>query len=471
MNIWIKISLILFVITIISAVVIYFLNKLRIKLKISNQGLARELAEIRERFKDIIDLEEAKVTARTRLLQVQNEEAAIRGAVEQLTDQEINLRKQIAIYESDIEVIDCGHYKPFYNYDISQKYKDALDEAREQQKQMLKDETAAVCSQTWTVNGKVSDGKKMSKQYIKLMLRAFNGESDAIVANVKWNNVAKMIDRLEAAYQAINKLGETHSIKIQRIYFQLKLNELKLTYEYQEKLNIEKEEQKRIREQMREDERVQREMEKVQKEAEEEEKRYEQALEKAKVELQNAHGELAEKMQSKIALLEQQLQEAMRNKERAISRAQLTKSGHVYVISNIGSFGENRYKIGMTRRLEPQERVRELSDASVPFDFDIHAMIYSENAPALENKLHDIFSSKRLNLVNERKEFFYVSIEEIEEVVKGFDAKLEIIKVPEARDYRQTVAIWNSWSQQGLEQQSNTEEQTTVANETISMAS
>ena len=173
----------------------------------------------------------------------------------------------------------------------------------------------------------------------------------------------------------------------------------------------------------------------------EEEKRYQKALEKARDEIEQAVGAKHEKLRHKIDELQRRLEEAHANKERAISRAQLTRSGHVYVISNIGSFGENVYKIGMTRRLEPLDRVRELGDASVPFRFDVHAIIYSEDAPSLENQLHNIFNHRRVNRVNSRKEFFKVTLDEIAEVVREHHGEIEFIKVPEAEEYRKTMAL------------------------------
>ena len=138
--------------------------------------------------------------------------------------------------------------------------------------------------------------------------------------------------------------------------------------------------------------------------------------------------------------LEARLKDAESNKDRALSMAQQTRRGHVYVISNIGSFGEDVYKIGMTRRLDPLDRVRELGDASVPFPFDVHAIIFSEDAPTLESTLHKAFEAKRVNQVNLRKEFFNVSIDEIEAVVHKNNATIEFTKVAEARDYRESMA-------------------------------
>lgn len=209
----------------------------------------------------------------------------------------------------------------------------------------------------------------------------------------------------------------------------------------------EQEEQRIIREQMREEEKALRELEKAKQDAEREERRYQEALEKARRDVESATGNAQQKLFSQIEELQKRLVEAEANKERAISQAQLTKSGHVYIISNIGSFGEDIYKIGMTRRLEPMDRVKELGNASVPFPFDVHAMIFCENAPELESRLHKRFYDRRMNKANERKEFFRVSLEEIVKVVRETDEELKICrseviftKIAEAADYRKTLA-------------------------------
>jgi hypothetical protein len=219
----------------------------------------------------------------------------------------------------------------------------------------------------------------------------------------------------------------------------LKFQELDLAFGYQEKLYEEKEEQKRIRAQMQEEEKVRREIEKVKLEAEKEEQYFEKALEKAKRELEKKNGEEFDQLQNKIKEMELQLKEAHEKKERALSMAEQTRRGHVYIISNIGSFGENVLKIGMTRRLDPMERVYELGDASVPFEFDVHAMIFSEDAPGLEKILHSHFTEKRTNQVNLRKEFFNISIHQIEQVCAELKLPVQLTKVAEARDYYQTI--------------------------------
>lgn len=281
----------------------------------------------------------------------------------------------------------------------------------------------------------------MVRDESKLLLRAFNGECEAAVANVSWNNVTSMEERIRKSSEAINKLAGVLKVSLTQEYVRLKLDELRLTHEYEEKRYKEREEQRRIREQIREEERAQREIEKAREDAEVEETRFQKALVRAREEAAKATGAQLQKLTEQISSFESKLDEARQKKERAISRAQLTKSGFVYVISNIGSFGDQVVKIGMTRRLEPMDRVYELGGASVPFPFDLHAMLYSDNAPELEYALHQFFAERRLNLANPRREFYRdVGIEEVEIFVRSRGLSAQFIKSPEAREYRETLA-------------------------------
>jgi chromosome segregation ATPase len=250
-----------------------------------------------------------------------------------------------------------------------------------------------------------------------------------------------MKERITKSYETINKIGESKTVSIQPEYLELKIKELLLEYEYQLKKQNEREELRAAQEALREEEKARREYELAQKEAEKEEANYQKALEKARKEIESTTGEKYDKLQAQIAKLELELQEAHDKKERALSMAQQTKRGHVYIISNIGSFGEQVYKIGMTRRLEPEDRIKELGDASVPFQFDIHAMVFSEDAPRLENELHKVFADQKVNMLNFKKEFFKVTLEEIETKVKSLGIECQFIRVPEAMEYRETLAI------------------------------
>jgi hypothetical protein len=274
------------------------------------------------------------------------------------------------------------------------------------------------------------------------LLRAFNGECEAAVANVSWNNVTKVEERVRKSFEALNQLGSVMQMSVTPEYLDLKLDELRLTYEYEQKKHDEREEQKRIREQIREEEKAQKEMDKAREDAEHEEAQYQKLLSKAREEALSATGTQLTKLTDQINSFEAKLDQARKAKERAISRAQLTKSGFVYVISNIGSFGEHVFKIGMTRRLEPMERIDELGGASVPFPYDLHAMLYSDNAPALETAFHQLFEERRVNLVNSRREFYrHVDLEEIETFVKQKGLSAQFIKIPEAKEYRESLAL------------------------------
>lgn len=444
------------VIVVLALAIIGLLMLLK-KKKEQAYGVSREYEALKEKYKDVIDLEaykektisETKVNIEQRESTIKKLEVDIESLRKDYTNKHEyweRLVKEISLYEEKQEIMSYGLYQPHFDFDTSEKYKAKLDEVREQQKVLIKNENAAICTQEWTVNGSASEGKKQTKRYIKLMLRAFNGECEALLADVRWNNISKMEERLQNSFEAINKMGETHTTSITAKYKSLKLDELRLAYEYQDKLHQEKEEQKRIQEQIREEEKAQKEIEKALKDSEDEEKRYSKALEQAKIEMQKAHGDALIKLQEKMEALQKELEEARALKERALSMAQQTKAGHVYVISNIGSFGEQVFKIGMTRRLDPMDRIKELGDASVPFEFDVHAMIYSENAPELENLLHKEFDERRLNLVNNRKEFFKVDLDQIEDIARKRNLNIEFTKIAEAREYRESIAKRDSRS-------------------------
>ena len=347
------------------------------------------------------------------------------------------LAKEVAIYDDEIQLAELGFYRPHFDFDTSERYKDEITFIKQEQKNLVSSKTAIICTTEWTVEGSKAKGRTMTNRAIKLTARAFNNECDAAISNTRWNNVERMEKRIEKAYDAINKMNQSNAIVISHKYFLLKVKELRLAYEYANKKQLEKEEQQEIKRQMREEVKLEQEREKALKE----EDKYNKLLEKARKEAEEATGTALDSLNEKIAQLSKDLELAHDKSERAKSMAEQTKRGHVYVISNIGSFGEHVYKIGMTRRLEPMDRVKELGDASVPFTFDVHAMIHSDNAPALENALHKKFDSMRLNLVNTRKEFFRVTLSEIESEIKSISPDAEFIETAEARDYRESLSI------------------------------
>ncbi len=367
--------------------------------------------------------------------------------VNQLNAQASNLemeiqgkRKQLAVFEVDINALDYGLYKPTFEFANSDLYKDQLNKIREKQKLSIKNDIAAYGNTNWQVNGSASQGRTMVNNYKKLLLRAFNVECDDIVANVKVSNLERSIERIEKISEQISKLAKTMGIGIAPDYVRLKIDEVKLALDYQQKKQEEKERQKELRAQEREEAKVRKEIEEERKRLKKEQAHYENALKTILAQIEN-NGETEELLEKK-AQLEGQISDATKAIEDVDYREANRKAGYVYVISNIGAFGEEVYKIGMTRRLDPQERVDELGDASVPFNFDVHAMIFTEDAPALEAALHGAFESKKLNKINTRREFFKVSLEEIkEEVRKNFDKTVEWVDVAEAEQYRQSALL------------------------------
>lgn len=363
------------------------------------------------------------------------------------------LKKAINLYDSQIDLIEYGLYEPIFNFDTPDEFKIQIKDIQEKQKALISEQKAAICATQWTVNGSSAQGRKMVNKEIKLILRAFNGECDAIISKVRWNNAQRCKEKITDIYTRLNKLGNTQLVSITEEYLFFKLEELDL-YHGLESLNYSiKEQQKALRESQREEEKAQKELEQERVRAEKEEIHYQNALEKIKKEIETATGIQYEQLSEKIKYYEEELAEARANKERAISMAQQTRRGYVYIISNIGSFGENVYKIGMTRRLDPEDRIRELSNASVPFRFDIHAMIYSEDAPALETMLHNTFDKQKVNLINGRKDFFRVPIEEIQEKIKDSGISARFIKNAEARDYRESLRIRNTEVLENTKQQ------------------
>ena len=356
-------------------------------------------------------------------------------------DQEIlDKRKQLAVFEVDINALDYGLYKPTFEFANSDLYKEELKKLRDKQKQCIKNDNAAFGNTNWQVNGSAAQGRTMVNNYKKLLLRAFNVEYDDIVANVKVSNLDRSIERIEKISEQISKLGKTMAIGISPGYVRLKIDEVKLALDYQQKKQEEKERQKELRAQEREEVKVLKEIEEERKRLKKEQTHYENALKTVLAQIEK-NGETVELLEKK-SQLESQINDTSKAIEDVDYREANRKAGYVYIISNIGAFGENVYKIGMTRRLDPQERVDELGDASVPFNFDIHAMIFTEDAPGLETALHNAFESKKLNKINTRREFFTVSLDEIKtEVRKNFDKTVEWIDIPEAEQYRQSKLL------------------------------
>ncbi|MBT2584220.1 DUF4041 domain-containing protein [Planococcus sp. ISL-109] len=376
--------------------------------------------------------------------------------IDKLARDQVHLGEQITVLKKEIEqkhseiiVLDdeilnqeFGFYTPKYNLENSQVYKQRLEHIRNKQKQLAKEKQATHHSDDWTLSGSKTEGRKMNNENIKMTIYSFNTDCDNAISKAKFNNIDSIEKRIRGSYTKLNKMNAKNKIEIKGEYLELKLAELHLAYEYELIKEEEREEQRRIKEEMREEQKALKEIEALKKKIEKEETHFMQEISSLKLRLDSSSVEERAAIQHKILELEAKLALVEKDKEDVLNREQNTRAGYVYIISNIGSFGEYVYKIGMTRRLEPLDRVKELGDASVPFIFDVHAMIFSEDAPTLENALHKAFHHRRLNKVNERKEFFRVSLEEISDVViQNHNKVVEFTKLAEAEHYRETLML------------------------------
>lgn len=315
-------------------------------------------------------------------------------------------------------------------------HKDAgqeLQKVRKRIKDMIKNNLAANCD--------YAEANRRATA-IEFVLDAFNGKVDTALSHVKHDNYGKLKQEILDAANLVNYNGQAfRNARIEPDYLNTRLDELKWCVALKELKLQEMEEQRRIKEEMREEERARREYEKAIREAEKEERMLQKAMAEARKQLEAASAEQKAQFEQQLLELQGKLEEAEVKNQRALSMAQQTRQGHVYIISNIGSFGEHVYKIGMTRRLEPMDRVKELGDASVPFSFDVHALIHSEDAPALENALHQEFDEHRVNKVNTRKEFFRAKIHDIRALIERLGMEVHWTMKAEAEEYRESLAM------------------------------
>lgn len=352
------------------------------------------------------------------------------------------LNKEVMFIEDNITMQSFGFNSTNYNFETSQEYKEKLEDIRRYQKEMVRARNATNHSLDWTINNDRRRGRKSILDNIKLSLRAFNNECDNIISKVKYGNIHISKVRINKAFKDINSLIVTHDISITEEYLELKLQELELKYDYECKLQEEKEKQREEREKLKEEKKVRKEIANMRVKLEKEEQHFINAITELKNKINNSSKIEREKLLKKIEELQKKLREIELAKEDIYYRELNNKAGYVYIISNIGSFGKDVYKIGMTRRLDPMERIKELSSASVPFAFDVHAMIFTEDAPKLEAKLHERFRNSQINKSNNRKEFFKSNIDTIEKVVKeDFDKPVDFIKSASASEYKESLII------------------------------
>jgi hypothetical protein len=403
--------------------------------------LTNKISDKEHIMSDIIKT--AKSEAANQIQLLKSELDNLTHTKEQLIAEIASKKSKLVELNEETLMQDFALYEPMYDFINSENYKFKLDEIRDSQKNMIKNNDAATGNVDWTVNGSKTEGRKMVRDTQKLLLRAFNSECEHVTGKVKYNNFDSCKKRITNSYSAISKLGRIMNISINPQYYNSKIEELHLALEYQLKKQEEKEHQRELREQAREEARLKHEIAEARKKISKEKIQYSTALESAKKQLTTVADESEKSaLIDKINELQSHLSEVDKNMIDIDYRESNQKAGYVYVISNIGSFGPDVYKIGMTRRLDPMERIYELSDASVPFNFDVHTMIFSDDAPKLEAALHNAFEDKKINMVNTRREFFKVKLDEIETTIKeNFDGTVEFTKLPEAEQYRESLKI------------------------------
>jgi len=382
-----------------------------LELDLRKHKLEHEIAELltrleQEKRRALVDLDLAR----------QQLKVARQGLVD--TD-DLALLQEVGIY----------HYRHPLTDVVS--YERELKKIEGRIKEMVKKDGSAVLSAShWTVNGSASEGRTMIRDFSKLMLRAFNAEADDLVHGLKPHKLENALDRLAKISQTIERLGKTMSIRISDAYFKLRVQELELTADYLHKEEEEKEAERVERARLKEERKVQQEIERERARLEKERQHYENALETLRA---NGDEEAAARVSEQLAEAEQAVKEVD-------YRAENLRAGYVYVISNIGSFGERMIKVGMTRRLDPMDRIRELSDASVPFNFDIHALFFSKDAIGIETEMHHRLADLRVNTVNHRREFFRASPVEVRDVLCELAGELlQFHEIPEAIEYRQCM--------------------------------
>lgn len=377
---------------------------------------------------------------------ISNDKAELKRLSRQITE----LKEQITSYDDQINIESYGLYTPHYSFTSSKEYNEKLNNIRDLQRSLIRENKAGDITLKILFDNSESEGRKMQLENIKQLVRTFNVECEAAINKVTLSNMKMIENRISRSFKTLNNLNKRNYIILSEKYLNLKLDELHLAFEYSQKKEEEKEILREEREKEREERKAQAEIIKQRKAIEQERKKqaehYKQAeaLLKEKMKDVNENDERFKSLQSEVVRLKQQLVELNKKEESLDYRENHSTAGYVYIISNIGAFGENVFKIGVTRRLEPLDRIKELSSASVPFKFDVHALIFSDDAYKLETNLHNYFSKYRVNKVNDRKEFFGISIEQVKEALdKYYNRTFDFHEIPEAEEYRKSKELAN----------------------------
>jgi uncharacterized protein DUF4041/Meiotically Up-regulated Gene 113 (MUG113) protein len=365
---------------------------------------------------------------------VRDETAALQANYKQQHASYEALLRQVAVFDDSIAYAGFGVYAPHFDFGDAEAYRNAILEVREQQKAMIAANKAVLSNKEPDASVR---GETPTSRALKLTLRAFNGEADAAIANVRWNNVGAMEQRIIRAREQLDRLNAGLGIFIEANYSALKLKELYLAHEHREKLKAETEQRAELARRAVTEQKLKRDLDL----AMDEEERFGRLLAQARLEASKFVGARLKTFAEQIASLERELAAAQNKAMRARGLLDEQRSGYVYILSNIGAFGETVFKVGMTRRLDPADRIRELGLDAVPFAFDTHAVIHSNDAVALERSLHLAFRGQEINPRRPSCDFFRVGIDALEAVVRKIAPDAEFVRQIEARDYRETLEL------------------------------
>lgn len=351
-----------------------------------------------------------------------------------LQDAIAEARQELAELNDERVLQEVGIYRYHHPLEHADAYRDRLRALDGSLTEMVKAGAAIEVSNLFTYNNSLAQGRKMTRDLGKLMLRAYNAEADNCVRSLRAGNVQTARKRLETAATQIARLGSMMEMRISDAYHGLRIEEIELTSDYLMKVQEEKEAAREDRERLREEKKAEAELAAERERLDKERAHILNALEA----LRSSGGEAdsASELAARLAAIDGAI-------EQNDYRAANIRAGYVYVISNRGAFGQHVVKIGMTRRLEPMDRVRELGDASVPFPFDIHALFFSDDAVTLENELHGIFADRRVNRVNLRREFFFATPQDVHDALQTrIGALLEFHEDSESTQYLQSRGYW-----------------------------
>lgn len=387
----------------------------------------RQALQAREIAEQAADAERAEAAALAELeAQLSERRREVKRAEEQLQA----LKDEVVTTSDEAVLQEVGVYEYRHPLTDSVAYQAELASLKDSIKTMNRKDGGAVSGTTnWTVNGSAAEGRRMVRDFSKLMLRAYNAEADNLVRGLKPYRLESAVERLDKVTATIERLGRTMDIRISAGYHRLRVRELELTADHVEMLAREKERDREEKARLREEQKAQQEMARERARLEKERQHHANALEALE---RGGDAPGAARVGALLAELDHKI-------EAVDYRAANTRAGYVYVISNLGAFGERIVKVGMTRRLEPRDRVRELGDASVPFKFDVHALFFSDDAVGIETALHQRMADRRVNRVNLRREFFYATPLEVKAHLAELTGELlEFTEVHEAIEYHQS---------------------------------